>query len=150
MSMSAFGRLKNHKTPHFHPNFRICMPLNRHQLKIYAFSVKFNVCSKCVRSLWIKICRDFYSEKHELTQIFLRIWRVGALLQVSLYIASRKTISKVWGPNTVPRPHGFRPPLPRPFSTINGIYIFWRLAKGNLAAQLWEESSFQRRWLKSL
>ena len=40
MSISALGRLKNHKIPHLHPNSRTCMPLNRHQLKMYAFPVK--------------------------------------------------------------------------------------------------------------
>ena len=56
------------------------MPLSRPQLKISAFSGKFNVCSKCVLLSWIKICRDFtlqtqdfYSEIKELTQILLRI-----------------------------------------------------------------------------
>ena len=56
------------------------MPLSRPQLKISAFSGKFNVCSKCLFLSWIKICRDFtlqtqdfYSEIKELTQILLRI-----------------------------------------------------------------------------
>ena len=58
--------LKNHEIPHLHHNYRKFMPLSRHQLKIYAFSVKFNVCSKWVLLPWIKICRDFTLE----TQIF--------------------------------------------------------------------------------
>ena len=80
MSFFALGRLKNHKVPHLHPNSTMFMPLDRLQLKIYAFSGKFNVCSKCVLLSWIKICRDFtlqtqdlYSEIKELTQILLRI-----------------------------------------------------------------------------
>ena len=31
-----------------HPNSIMFVPLDRLQLKIYAFSGKFNVCSKCV------------------------------------------------------------------------------------------------------
>ena len=80
MSVFALGRLKNHNIPHLHPNFTMFMPLSRPQLKISAFSGKFNVCSKCVLLSWIKICRDFtlqtqdfYSEIKELTQILLRI-----------------------------------------------------------------------------
>ena len=45
MSVSALGRLKNN-VPHLHPNSTMFMPLDRLQLKIYAFSGKFNVCSK--------------------------------------------------------------------------------------------------------
>ena len=66
MSIPTLGRLKTHEIPHLHHNSRKCMPLNRHQLKIYAFSVKFNVCSKWVLLPWIKICRDFTLK----TQIF--------------------------------------------------------------------------------
>ena len=66
MSIPTLGRLKTHEIPHLHHNSRKCMPLNRHQLKIYAFSVKFNVCSKWVLLPKIKIGRDFtlrfYSE----------------------------------------------------------------------------------------
>ena len=47
MGVSALGRLKNHNVPHLHPNFTMFMPLDRLKLKIYAFSGKFNVCSKC-------------------------------------------------------------------------------------------------------
>ena len=43
MSVSALGRLKNHNVPHLHPNFTMFMPLNRLELKICAFSGKFNV-----------------------------------------------------------------------------------------------------------
>ena len=69
-------KIENHKIPHLHPDFRMYMPLNRHRLMMYAFSVKFNVCSKRLLLPWIKIWRnstshsDFHSEKHELTQIF--------------------------------------------------------------------------------
>ena len=94
MSISALGRLKNHKIPRLHPNFRMCMPLNRHQLKMYAFPVKtqclfqmrtFTVnqnLSRFYAPLWqfyAPLSRfyatnsDFYSEIHELTQILLRI-----------------------------------------------------------------------------
>ena len=59
MSFFALGRLKNHKVPHLHPNSTMFMPLDRLQLKIYAFSGKFNVCSKRVVLSWIKICCDF-------------------------------------------------------------------------------------------
>ena len=48
MSVSALGRLKNHNVLHLHPNSKMFMPLDRLQLKIYAFSGKFNVCSKRV------------------------------------------------------------------------------------------------------
>ena len=48
MSVSALGRLKNHNVAHLHPNSTMFMPLDRLQLKIYAFSGKFNVCSKLV------------------------------------------------------------------------------------------------------
>ena len=47
------------------------MPLDRLQLKVYAFSGKFNVCSKRVLSSWIKICRDFMLQ----TQIFTQKYR---------------------------------------------------------------------------
>ena len=52
MSFFALGSLKYHKVPHLHPNCTMFMPLDRLQLKIYAFSGKFNVCSKCV------LCRE--------------------------------------------------------------------------------------------
>ena len=39
MSIPTLGRLETHKIPHLHHNSRKFMPLNRHQLKIYAFSV---------------------------------------------------------------------------------------------------------------
>ena len=71
MSFFALGRLKNHKVPHLHPNSTMFMPLDRLQLKIYAFSGKFNVCSKCVLLWQIKICRDFTLQ----TQIFTQKYR---------------------------------------------------------------------------
>ena len=71
MSCFALGRLKNHKVPHLHPNSTMFMPLDRLQLKIYAFSGKFNVCSKRVLLSWIKICRDFTLQ----TQIFTQKYR---------------------------------------------------------------------------
>ena len=71
MSFSALGRLKNHNVPHLHPNSTMFMPLDRLQLKIYAFSGKFNVCSKRVLLSWIKICRDFTLQ----TQIFTQKYR---------------------------------------------------------------------------
>ena len=71
MSFFALGRLKNHKVPHLHPNSTMFMPLDRLQLKIYAFSGKFNVCSKRVVLSWIKICRDFTLQ----TQIFTQKYR---------------------------------------------------------------------------
>ena len=52
-------------------NVQWSMPLNRLQLKIYAFSGKFNVCSKCVLLSWIKICCDFTLQ----TQIFTQKYR---------------------------------------------------------------------------
>ena len=71
MSFFALGRLKNHKVPHLHPNSTMFMPLDRLQLKIYAFSGKFNVCSKLVLLSRIKICRDFTLQ----TQIFTQKYR---------------------------------------------------------------------------
>ena len=71
MSVSALGRLKNHNVPHLHPNFTMFMPLNRLQLKICAFSGKFNVCSKWVLLSWIEIYRDFTLQ----TQIFTQKYR---------------------------------------------------------------------------
>ena len=71
MSVSALGRLKNHNVPHLHPNSTMFMPLDRLQLKIYAFSGKFNVCSKCVVLSRIKIWRDFTLQ----TQIFTQKYR---------------------------------------------------------------------------
>ena len=71
MSFFALGRLKNHKVPHLHPNSTMFMPLDRLQLKIYAFSGKFNVCSKRQILSWIKICRDFTLQ----TQIFTQKYR---------------------------------------------------------------------------
>ena len=72
MSFFALGRLKNHKVPHLHPNSTMFMPLDRLQLKIYAFSGKFNVCSKRVLLLWIKICRDFTLQTQIFTQKYMR------------------------------------------------------------------------------
>ena len=43
MSFFALGRLKNHNVPHLQPNSTMFMQLDRLQLKIYAFSEKFNV-----------------------------------------------------------------------------------------------------------
>ena len=71
MSVSALGRLKNQNVPHLHPNFTMFMPLNRLQLKICAFSGKFNVCSKWVLLSWIEIYRDFTLQ----TQIFTQKYR---------------------------------------------------------------------------
>ena len=71
MNFFALGRLKNHKVPHLHPNSTMFMPLDRLQLKIYAFSGKFNVCSKRVLLSWIKIYRDFTLQ----TQIFTQKYR---------------------------------------------------------------------------
>ena len=71
MSFFPLGRLKNHKVPHLHPNSTMFMPLDRLQLKIYAFSGKFNVCSKRLFLSWIKICRDFTLQ----TQIFTQKYR---------------------------------------------------------------------------
>ena len=71
MSFVALGRLQNHKVPHLHPNSTMFMPLDRLQLKMYAFSGKFNVCSKRVLLSWIKICRDFTLQ----TQIFTQKYR---------------------------------------------------------------------------
>ena len=71
MSFFALGRLKNHNVPHLHPNFTMFMPLNRLQLKICAFSVRFNVCSKWVLLSWIEIYRDFTLQ----TQIFTQKYR---------------------------------------------------------------------------
>ena len=41
----ALGWLKNHEVPHLYPNSKMFMPLDRLQLKIYAFFGKVNVCS---------------------------------------------------------------------------------------------------------
>ena len=71
MSFFALGRLKKHNLPHLHPNSTMFMPLDRLQLKIYAFSGKFKVCSKCLLLSWIKICRDFTLQ----TQIFTQKYR---------------------------------------------------------------------------
>ena len=71
MTISALGRLKNHNVPHLHPNFTMFMPLNRLQLKICAFSGKFNVCSKWVLLSWIEIYCDFTLQ----TQIFTQKYR---------------------------------------------------------------------------
>ena len=73
MSFFALGRLKNHKVPHLHPNSTMFMPLDRLQLKIYAFSGKFNVCSERVLLSWIKICRNFTLQTHIFTQKY-RSW----------------------------------------------------------------------------
>ena len=71
MKFFALGRLKNHNVTHLHPNSTMFMPLDRLQLKIYAFSGKFNVCSKLVLLSRIKICRDFTLQ----TQIFTQKYR---------------------------------------------------------------------------
>ena len=52
ISVSALGRLKNHNIPHLRPNFTMFMPLSRPQLKISAFSGKFNVVWGGWRSPW--------------------------------------------------------------------------------------------------
>ena len=71
MKFCALGRLKNHNVPYLHPNSTMFMPLDMLQLKIYAFSGKFNVCSKHVLLSWIKICRNFTLQ----TQIFTQKYR---------------------------------------------------------------------------
>ena len=87
MSVSA---LKKVEKPQLHPNSTIFMPLNRLQLKMYVFSGKFNVCSKCVLLSWMKICRDLCSKLRfllrntgvdsDFTQNFWgKIWRLGSL-----------------------------------------------------------------------
>ena len=77
MSISALGRLKNHKIPHLHPNFIMCMSLIRHQLKIYAFSVKLNFLLQMRTfdvnqnlSQFHAPNSDFYSEKYEFNSDF--------------------------------------------------------------------------------
>ena len=72
ISVSALERLKNHNIPHLRPNFTMFMPLSRPQLKISAFSGKFNVCSKCILLSWIKICRDFTLQTQDFYSEFLR------------------------------------------------------------------------------
>ena len=75
MSVSALGRLKNHNVPHLHPNFTMFMPLNRLQLKICAFSGKFNVCLNGYFCRELKLTRfyasnsEFYSDS-DFTQNF--------------------------------------------------------------------------------
>ena len=91
MKFFALGRLKNHNVPHLHPNSTMFMPLDRLQLKIYAFSGKSNVCSKHVLMPWIKICREFtlhtqiFTQKHKswlrFYSEFLRK-KLGALLAI--------------------------------------------------------------------
>ena len=59
MSFFALGRLKNHKVPHLHPNSTMLMPLDRLQLKMYAFSGKFNVNPYfCRESRFVAILRS--------------------------------------------------------------------------------------------
>ena len=60
MSVCALGRLKNHNVPHLHPNSTMFMPLDRLQLKIYAFSGKFNVLNAyfCRESRFVAILRS--------------------------------------------------------------------------------------------
>ena len=62
MSVSALGRLKNHNVPHLYPNFTMFMLLSKLQLRMYAFSGKFNVCSKCILLSKIKICHDTFGK----------------------------------------------------------------------------------------
>ena len=86
LSFFALGRLKNHNVPHLHPNSTMFMPLDRLQLKIYAFSGKFNVCSKCVLLSWIKIWLRFLLRNtgvdSDFTQNFWgKIWRLKSLVQ---------------------------------------------------------------------
>ena len=70
MSISALGRLKNHKIPRLHPNFRMCMPLNRHQLKMYAFPVK----TQCLFQM-----RTF-TVNQNLSRFYAPLWRFYAPL----------------------------------------------------------------------
>ena len=90
MSFFALGRLKNHKVPHLHPNSTMFMPLDRLQLKIYAFSGKFNVCSKRVLLSWIQFGAILRSKLRfflrntgvdsDFTQNFWgKNWQLGAL-----------------------------------------------------------------------
>ena len=68
MSFFALVSLKSHKVPHLHPNSTMFMPLDRLQFKLYAISVKFNVCPKHVLLSRIKICRDFTLQTRIFTQ----------------------------------------------------------------------------------
>ena len=101
----ALGRLKNHNVPHLHPNSTMFMPLDRLQLKIYAFSGKFNVCSKCVLLTWIKICRDFTLQ----TQIFY-----SEILGVDSDF-TQNFWGKIWRLEVSGPEYPFKPP-PRPIS----------------------------------
>ena len=56
MNIFALGRLKNHKRPHFYPNFTMSLSLDLLQLKIF-----------CCFSMFV-----LNSDKRKLTQILLR------------------------------------------------------------------------------
>ena len=99
MKFFALGRLKNHNVPHLHLN----STMSRLQLKVNAFSGKFNVCSKRVLLLWIKNCRDFTLETQIFTQNyrswlgfyseFLRKnWRLKALITIARPHRSNKKV----------------------------------------------------------
>ena len=92
MSFFALGRLKNHKVPHLHPNSTMFMPLDRLQLKIYAFSGKFNVCSKRVvlsklrfvailRSKLRFLLRNTGVDSDFTQNFWVKNWRLKALIQ---------------------------------------------------------------------
>ena len=127
MSVSALGRLKNHKVPHLHPNSTMFMPLDRLQLKIYAFSGKFNVCSKRLFFSWIKICRDFTLQ----TQIFTQKYR--SWLRFYSEFLRKKLAAEGSGLNTYGQPHrkifGFfwHPPFNKMIKSVCWLWSY-RLA----------------------
>ena len=63
MNISKLKRLKNNKIPHIHPNFTMCVSLNRLQFKNYA-SITRNR-SRCdsdiaqTNSSWIRLCINY-------------------------------------------------------------------------------------------
>ena len=100
MSFFALGRLKNHKVPHLHPNSTMFMPLDRLQLKIYAFSGKFNVCSKRVLLSWIKICCDFTLQTQIFTQKYrswLRFYSEFLRKKLAVEVSVGESLSDIFG-----------------------------------------------------
>ena len=94
-----------------HPNSTMFKPLDRLQLKIYAFSGKFNVCSKCVLLSRIKICRDFTLQ----TQIFTQKYR-------SWLRFYSEFLRKIWWLKSLVQSTPLNsppPPPPAPYQPIN-------------------------------
>ena len=68
-SISALGRLKNHKIPQVYHCFKMYISLNRLQLKMYAIFVTFHAFSKHPLLMWIRIGANLRHKLYTFAQI---------------------------------------------------------------------------------